>query len=347
MDIFDLIKKHPDGISPLKLERELAQAGTLISRATINRQLRSLISQGVIASKGEGAARVYIDADPLASIRTYFERPHTQRPFAKYREELLEIDPEFTIANWKTDFDWSPLERKDMVRFLVDFACASSALEGGTYSTLDTQALIQYGERAPDKPLSDAYLVLNHKNAFEYLFDHPTLDLETIKAIHKRLTSDHGQAELRAAPHFLDADRAGEVREYQDVNIASTTYSPPTRPGTRYIERMLQAILNRANSIQDPLQAAFYLLTRVPYLQPFADGNKRTSRAICNIPLLNAGMPPLSFMDFSKRDYILSILSFYELGNIEMSKKCFTDAYFASCDRLGLTPAQRINCALR
>ena len=65
---------------------------------------------------------------------------------------------------------------QELSKFLIDFSCASSALEGGTYSLLDTQALIEYGEKAADKPLRDAFLVLNHKEAFEYLYDHMELD---------------------------------------------------------------------------------------------------------------------------------------------------------------------------
>lgn len=64
------------------------------------------------------------------------------------------------------------LDKRALGKFLIDFSCASSALEGGTYSLLDTQALIEYGEKAADKPLQDAFLVLNHKEAFEYLYDH-------------------------------------------------------------------------------------------------------------------------------------------------------------------------------
>jgi len=42
----------------------------------------------------------------------------------------------------------------------------------------------------------------------------------------------------------------------------------------------------------------------VSYLQAFKDVNKRTSRLVCNIPLLKAGFAPFSFMDLDKTQYV-------------------------------------------
>lgn len=117
---------------------------------------------------------------------------------------------------------------------------------------------------------------------------------------------------------------------------AMCQYLPPFRPGAGYIGRMLEVILTNAKNISNPIQSAFYIMARIPYLQPFTDDSKRTSRVMCNVPLLNAGLPPISFADFSKRDYIVSMLAFYELGDVNMASKCFCEAYVKSCKRLGL-----------
>jgi len=328
-NVLDVILASPKGASAGDIER-LAS----VSRATINRELRRLVGLGLIVPEGNGAARVYRDADPLRAIRRYFDEPHTRRRFAKYNESLLEMEPSIDLEKFSFAKSYPPLERKDLVRFLVDFSCASSILEGGTYSILDTQALIEYGEKAAEKPIADMYLVLNHKSAFEYLYEN--LSLSSIFELNRRLTDDHGIPELSGAPHFLDKTRQGVVRDYEDVNIAFSSYSPPYRPGTGYVAKMLDKVLETAAAESNPIKSAFYLLTRIPYLQPFSDGNKRTSRALCNVPLLNAGLPPISFMDFGKKDYILSMLAFYELGDTGMFEYCFAAAYKRSCERLGL-----------
>lgn len=326
-DLLNIITASPNGISAGEIAKRVS-----LSRPTINRRLKDAIDAKLIISKGEGSARVYLDADPLRPIRQYFDTPLADRPFAKYREELLEYHPSLETFNLQPDGGWFQIDKRDLVRFLVDFACASSVLEGGTYSLLDTQALIEYGEKAEGKPISDAFLVLNHKNAFEYLYDH--LALDSIFEVHKRLTDDHGLPELQSSPHFLGNEQQGVPREYDEVRINTTSYSPPFRPGTGYIKKMLDYVLETSTSIESPIESAFYLFTRLPYLQPFADGNKRTSRAMCNVPLMRSGLPPISFMDFSKRDYIVSMLSFYELGDTKFAATTFSSAYQKSCKRL-------------
>ncbi len=97
---------------------------------------------------------------------------------------------------------------------------------------------------------------------------------------------------------------------------------------------MLQHILKTSEETTNPISSAFYLLTRIAYLQPFQDGNKRTSRAMCNVPLIKANLPPISFVDFAKQEYIISMLAFYELGDIQLAESCFVEAYQKSIERL-------------
>lgn len=330
-DLLELIAEHPKGIAPAELERRFNG-----SRATLNRRLREEVEKKTITTIGKGPATRYFSADPMAAIRSYFEKPHTERKVARYREELLAPAPVISSETMESlgRLPRYDADKRELTRFLIDFSCASSVLEGGTYSLLDTQALIEYGEKSPGKPLEDAFLVLNHKEAFEALYD--DMRLETIFRVHDLLTSDHDLEELADSRHFLRKQYRGVVREYEDVDIAQSTYQPPFRPGTGYLTRTLNQVLEQAGKIENPVQAAFYLMTRIPYLQPFKDGNKRTSRAICNVPLIKAGLPPISFVDFGKRDYIVSMLAFYELGDTSLAEQCFTNAYVKSIERLGL-----------
>ncbi len=326
-----IVSRFPGGATPAELERLVG-----FSRATLNRRLREEVDAGRLVIEGSGPTTRYRSADPLAAIRAYFELPDAERKIARYREELLEAEPNLpgeVIADLAGVPRYEP-DRREFSKFLIDFACASSALEGGTYSLLDTEALIEYGERAPGKPLAHAALVLNHKSALDALYSERTLD--AIFKIHSLLTDNHGLPELQDSEHFLPEGDRGRPREYKDVNIHRSAYSPPFRPGTGYIASALATILRRAETIADPIQASFYLLTRIPYLQPFPDGNKRTSRVMCNIPLLNAKLPPISFVDFHKRDYIVGMLAFYELGDAMPIGRCFVDAYKRSIARLGL-----------
>jgi Fic family protein len=327
------IHQFPLGVSPGEIERALA-----IPRTTLNRQLNTAVDQGRIRRLGRGAATRYQSADPHVALRAYFERPYTERPLARFDERRLDPTPGLPLDRLQVlpSEVTHILDRRELAKFLIDFSCASSLLEGGTYSFLDTQALLDYGEPAEGKPLADAFLVLNHKDAFEYLYDHMSLD--SIFEVHARLTNDHARPELKNAPHFLEKDFRGVVREFTDIDIAQSTYMPPFRPGTGYLGRALEQILETSKQIDHPLQAAFYLMTRIAYLQPFKDGNKRTSRAICNVPLIQAQMPPISFVEFNKRDYIISMLAFYELGDLSLAATSFLSAYQKSIARLRVNP---------
>lgn len=329
-DLLEFVSASPKGASAGEIERHLK-----LSRTTLNRRLKDELRAGTIVVTGKGPSTRYHSADPLSALRVYFAKPHTERELSPYREARIGPLPGLS-AETEQKFAHLPeyrLDKRELAKFLIDFSCASSALEGGTYSLLDTQALIEYGEKSAGKPIEDAFLVLNHKEAFEYLYDH--MELSSIYKVHDLLTSDHDMPELQDTPHFLSKVHRGVAREYGEIDIHLSTYLPPFRPGTGYLRLMLEKILETAENIANPIQAAFYLLSRIAYLQPFTDGNKRTSRAICNVPLIKAKLPPISFVDFGKQDYLVSMLAFYELGDIRLLERCFADAYAKSIARLG------------
>lgn len=135
----------------------------------------------------------------------------------------------------------------------------------------------------------------------------------------------------------------GVVREYEEVRLGRSAYNPPFRPATGYIAKAISAMLETARTLP-PVQAAFYLMTRIPYLQVFANGNKRTARLAANLPLLQAGLLPLSFVDFKKADYVLGMSAFYELGDTQLIQQVFLDGYVRSIIRGSDIPAaQRLS----
>ena len=95
-------------------------------------------------------------------------------------------------------------------------------LEGGTYTALDTEALVQYGQRNLSKPTADAVLVLNHKRAAEYLWVNRTLNTQNVCAMHALLTDDHALEDVSESDHFLPEHQRGKPREFEDVNLATS-----------------------------------------------------------------------------------------------------------------------------
>ena len=56
-------------------------------------------------------------------------------------------------------------------RLLIDLSWASSYLEGNTYSLLETERLISFGQAAEGKDALETQMILNHKQAFEFLVE--------------------------------------------------------------------------------------------------------------------------------------------------------------------------------
>lgn len=100
---------------------------------------------------------------------------------------------------------------------------------------------------------------------------------------------------------------------------------------------MLERIVDTAKQLA-PVEAAVYLLTRIPYAQSFANGNKRTSRIAANAPLLEAGLAPFSFLDVNKASYIRGMAAFYELGSMHVIEQVFIEGYARSIIRSSDVP---------
>ena len=324
----------PAGLSPEELTRHLPQ----ISRSTLNRRLSELVKEGVAKLIGGGRATRYVSASPLtrADIDAYFGTAFQQRPVAVFKEELLaaqpNIDPQKALRCEHIQAIATPVDRRFLTNFLVDFSWGSSLLEGSTYSALDTEALIRYGQKNKDKPTADAVLVLDHKTAVEYLWSHRELTRENVCAMHALVTDDHGLAEVAESEHFLPEHQRGKPREYEEVNLGASAYLPPFRPGTGFAARMLEQIIAQARELR-PVEAALYLMTRIPYVQIFANGNKRASRLAANAALLAGGMLPFSFADVDKSDYIRGMAAFYELGSTLVIEQTFIQGYARSVVR--------------
>jgi fido (protein-threonine AMPylation protein) len=208
-------------------------------------------------------------------------------------------------------------------RLLIDLSWASSQLEGNTYSRLDTERLIEYGQAAEGKDAVETQMILNHKAAIELLVSEAgqiDFDRTTILNLHA-LLSDGLMVDPRAC---------GRIRE-RPVEIGGSVYFPIAM--SQRLEELFTVILDMATDIADPIEQAFFIMVHLPYLQPFEDVNKRTSRLAANIPLIRHNLCPLSFIDVPAQAYIDAMLGVYELQRIELLRDVFVWAYERSCQQ--------------
>ena len=212
-------------------------------------------------------------------------------------------------------------------RLLIDLSYHSSRLEGNTYSLAETEKLLLQGMSADDKIDADKVMILNHKDAINFL-------VEGINRI-ETLEKSTGVENIRTM-HYLLAEglvpngAAGIIRN-DGVRITSSTYIP--MEGKPRLEQQLQLIINKAAAINDPFEQSFFLLIHIAYLQAFIDVNKRTARLSANIPLVRNNLSPLSFIDLDKDDYASAMISCYELNNERPMVELFIRSYIRSCEQ--------------
>jgi hypothetical protein len=282
---------------------------------------------------------VYVPMSPEgAEVRAYVRQPVQGRTPVGYRMEFLETyHPNETAylpeklhrqlhRLGRSPADLAPagtFARDILGRLLIDMSWASSRLEGNTYSRLDTERLIQFGEAATGKDAIETQMVLNHKAAIEYLVrdaEQVAVNAETIIALHALLSDG-----LLADPMLC-----GKLRGHA-VGIIGSVYLPVAMP--QRIEDLFGTVLGMAADIIDPFEQAFFLLVHLPYLQPFEDVNKRVSRLSANIPLIKANLCPLSFIDVPQPSYVEAMLGVYEMNRIELLRDVFVWAYERSCQQ--------------
>jgi Fic family protein len=210
--------------------------------------------------------------------------------------------------------------RRILERLLVDLAWASSRMEGNTYNILETERLIRLGEEALGKDRKEAVMILNHKEAIQYVVDHLdeiTLSAQDLQNIHALLSNGL----------LIDPAMAGRLRR-MPAGISASSYQPLDDPYE--IEDEFRILVTKAGEIGDPFEQSFFLLVHIPYLQAFEDVNKRTSRIASNVPLLKADLAPMSFLTMNDRDYVDGLIGIYELTNVALLRDAYVEAYMAS-----------------
>lgn len=207
-------------------------------------------------------------------------------------------------------------------RLLIDLSFASSRLEGNTYSLLDTKRLLELGKMPEGKGADEATMILNHRDAIAYMIEHK--DILEVGRID--LLNLHG---MLSRDLMGDPGDEGRLRN-KIIEIGKSVYQPPSIP--QIIQEIFETILEKGAKIKDPVEQSFFLMVHLPYLQPFTDVNKRTSRLAANIPLLKAGISPLSFLDVPKDLYIHGIMGVYENNRVDLLRDIYLWAYERSCN---------------
>ena len=273
-----------------------------------------------------------------AKIQKYVRRPvEARKPVGYNREFLDSYRP--NVSAYLSENEQAHLKKvgtpttgeqpagtyakRILNRLLIDLSWNSSRLEGNTYSLLDTRRLIDFGEEAEGKERVEAQMILNHKDAIEFLVSSPEeigFNRHTILNLHALLANNL----------LTDPEATGRLRHIA-VGIEKSAFYPLEVP--QLIEECFDQILATAAAIKDPFEQSLFVMVQLPYLQSFDDVNKRVLRLAANIPLIKANLTPLSFTDVPTNTYTEAVLGVYELNEIDLLKEVFIWAYERSASR--------------
>lgn len=330
-------------VSELDSQRDQVATGVLlealspkVERTTVFRDLEQLTKLGLLQPEGATKSRTYrLNKSSDAYLKWDLTRPPERRDLVKYDQSLFadyipnqtewmsgadEMRELFTIqSGQQNEGDY----RIVLNALLIDLTYASSHLENVNISWLDTKSLIEFGERPKGLTEAEMAIVLNHKVAIKFMCEQRSeLDINKrdVCDLHKLLMSD-----LLGNP-----DDAGRLRQGV-ILFDGSRYKPIDNPFV--LNEQFNIFCEKAQEIQNPFEKSLFSMLSIPYLQPFQDGNKRTSRLCMNVPLLREGLAPFSFTTVSKRNYMFALLAFYERGRTEPMAKVFKEAYAKSHEK--------------
>ena len=328
IEIIEFIKNHPKCTS-----QEILDGLNLdISVATLRRKLQELVAEDLINAIGELKSRKYEISNGYNIIRPievdqYFEKEIDERIIQdKFNSELISQTLKNISIFTNTELDQlNNLQEKfksnssklskseyknELERLAIDLSWKSSQIEGNTYSLLETERLLKNKETAAGKTKDEATMLLNHKDALDFVIKNPNyinpLTVSSIEDIHSILVKE------------LDISRNIRSRR---VGISGTNYKP--LDNEFQIKEAVESMCTLINSKKNVFEKALLSLVLVSYIQPFSDGNKRTARIISNAILINNHFCPISFRTIDSIEYKKAMLVFYEQTNISPFKKAF------------------------
>jgi prophage maintenance system killer protein/predicted transcriptional regulator len=312
------------------------EAGLQVSYATLKRLLTKLIASNYISTKGRGKGTKYLISPVFKVVQPidadkYYQQEIDERKIKEVFEyslikNVLAKNDVFTkgelqkLATLQKNFQNNISQltesefKKEFERLAIDLSWKSSQIEGNTYSLLETERLLKEKETAAGKTKEEAVMLLNHKDALDFITDNPgylsPLSVSTIEDIHSILIKE------------LDVERNLRMRR---IGISGTNYRP--LDNQFQIEEALQDSCKLINGKANIFEKALLALVLISYIQPFMDGNKRTARIVSNAILMNEKHCPLSFRTVDSIEYKKAMLLFYEQNNISTIKEIFINQF--------------------
>lgn len=321
-------------IQSSELYKELANTGENISLVTVKRALSELAEKCFLEMSGSGRSTSYelsvngrvladIDAKQYVAVEPDKRFGANQYNFNLLpnfptdiftEEELKRLEAATAKYKKRTADISSTIQKKELERLVIELSWKSSKIEGNTYTLLDTEKLILENKEAPGHSKNETWMILNHKDAFNYIRSHADqfqiITRKNLEELHSIIIKDlNVNMGLRSKP----------------VGIIGSIYRP--LDNIYQITEAVDELSKAVSGSKTPYAKALLTLLGISYIQPFEDGNKRTARLMTNAILISHFLAPLSYRSVDEEEYKSAVLVFYELNSITPMKKIFINQY--------------------
>lgn len=319
---------EPKGLQ--EIQKNLGQKNSLV---TISRDLSKLVKLKFLKRHGNGPATQYTLLPKTLLFRPldykkYFEIDTDNRKILnnfnlKIFDQLLnfpiltpkeEKKLESLNQTFKKNYcQLSPtIIKKEIERVTIELSWKSSVIEGNTYTLLETERLIKEGSETKGKQKQEAVMLLNHKKTLDFVFENKKLFKQISRAkieqLHKIITKD--------------LDITSNLRQTL-VGITGTKFKP--LDNQFQISEAIDNLCHLINQIKNIFIKSMLSIILLSYIQPFEDGNKRTSRILGNAVLIANDSFPLPLRSVDENLYKEATLLFYEQNNLNLFKEMFLE----------------------
>ncbi|MDO8513043.1 MAG: Fic family protein [bacterium] len=316
------------------IHEEILIRGDDLSLVSVKRALSEMTVSRLLIVTGSGRstgykvsnlAKVFFDIDAKKYIEIEPDKRYgsnsynfdylSEFPADIFDETELKILDQAT-ENYKKKTKDLPkvIEEKELQRLIIELSWKSSKIEGNTYTLLDTEKLIIDKEEAKGHDKKEAIMILNHKDAFNFIRENSSefkiLTLANLEKLHSILVKDMG----------VSLGIRNRI-----VGVTGSKYKP--LDNKYQIKEAIAALSEAISRAKTPYAKALLALIGIGYIQPFEDGNKRTGRLMANALLLSHSYAPLSYRSIEESDYREAMLVFYEINSIIPFKKILIAQY--------------------
>ena len=296
---------------------EIAKAAPGVDVRTIQRAISRLLAMGLVERLGSSNNPSYgVGYDELIRVTIADKLLEDEaRPATSFNHALLDwlegqsveqLDAVFgnTQLNLRSK-SANKMSARDLEYLTIELAWRSSALEGNTYTLLDTQLLLTEGIKAKNRTEFETQMIINHKDAVAFIVENPelfsgTVGFRSVEELHRIIGKNLG----------IDAGVRRKI-----VKITATNYQPMAGP--QQLREAIDRILAIVSKPRDPFARALLALGLVPYLQTFEDGNKRTGRMLANAILIISCGTGFSLRNIEARDLAMAYLKLYEFNSFQ------------------------------